>query len=113
MEAAAAVAPQCSVREGKAETWGFLNCHYFTQVKSYILRISRIKWKKKSVWLLGLRLGVSVHIRMNLPTLCKKDPGGAEERSEMDVRAKTVLNPDRYSHLRPLLPGKEQKDPAC
>lgn len=64
------------------------------------------------VWLLGLRLGVSVHIRMNLPTR-KKDPGGAEERSERDVRAKIVLNPDRYSHLRPLLPGKEQKDPAC
>lgn len=45
MEAAAAVAPQCSVQEAKAETWGFLNWHYFTQVKSYILRISRIKWK--------------------------------------------------------------------
>lgn len=45
MEAAAAVAPQCSVQEAKAETWGFLNWHYFTQVKSYSLRISRIKWK--------------------------------------------------------------------
>lgn len=43
----------------------------------------------------------------------QKEPGGAQERSERDVRAKTVLNPDRYSHLRPLLPRKKQNDPAC
>lgn len=62
---------------GEAQTWGFLNWHS-PQVKSFILRLSRIKWKKKSVCLLGLRLGVLVHIRMNLPTR-KKNPGGAEE----------------------------------
>lgn len=47
MEAAPAVAPQCSVQEGKADTWRFLHWHYSPKVKSYILRISRIKRKKK------------------------------------------------------------------
>lgn len=36
-----------------------------------------------------------------------------QEESRGCGGAKTVLNPASYSHLRPLLPGKEQSDPAC
>lgn len=49
---------------------------------------------------------------MNLPTR-RKYPGDAEKRGERHVRAKPVINPCRFKHLRPLLPGKEQNDPVC
>lgn len=56
-------------------------------------------------------LEVLVHIRMHLPN--RKNPWGAEKRGERDVRAKTVLHPGRYSHLRPLLPRRSRTIPLA
>lgn len=68
------------------------------------------KMKQKSVWLLGVGFGFLVHVRMNLST-CKKDPRGTDERGGRDVSAKTVLDPGRCGHPRPLLPGNAKNNP--
>lgn len=101
--------PQCKVQEGKAETGGIFKLTLLPTSKK---QHSENKHKMEEEISLAAWLEAWVHIRMNLPTR-KKDPGGAEDQGERDVRAKTVPNPGRYSHLRPLPPGEEQDGSAC